>query len=251
MLDDFQIVILAAGKGTRMGGDLAKVLSPLGGKTMIEVLFDHLEPLHIKPIVVVGYQSQAVIDLLGDRATYAVQSEQLGTGHAVKQAHRVSRTAETIIVLYGDQPLVTAETVLNLIEAHSNNPGPLTLGTIKARDFEGWRNAFEKYGRIVRDDNEKVIKIVEYKDATDDEKLISEVNPAYFVFDAGWLWSNLEKLQNNNVQSEYYLTDLVGLAFKQNHEVIAIPITEHEGVGANTPEQLQTLEKLLQKEHTK
>ncbi len=245
MNTNYQIIILAAGKGTRMESDLPKVLMPLGNSTMIEHLLDNLS-LEPKPIVVVGYESGLVKNTLGEQVNYAYQTEQLGTGHAVMQAsHLISVEAKTVVVLYGDQPFVDQVMIDKLLENHLASAGPITMGTIKVEDFDDWRGAFAKYGRITRDDAGNVTAIVEFKDTTDEQKQITEVNPAYFVFDADWLKNNLKSIDDDNNQHEYYLTDLIGIAFSEGYPIKTASINPKKGLGANTKKQLAVLEAIL------
>ena len=242
---NYKIIILAAGKGTRMDSDLPKVLMPLGDSTLIQHLLGNLD-LKNKPTVVVGYQQDLVRDLLGNMVNYAVQSEQLGTGHAVIQAKgSIPAQADTIVVLYGDQPFVNQKTVDSLVEQHQQSEATITMGVIDLPDFDNWRSSFWKYGRIVRDSESHVCEIIEYKDATDEERAIKTVNPAYFVFDKHWLFAHLNILQNNNAQQEYYLTDLIKIAFEEEQKIKAVEIDPKTGLGANTKEQLAVLESFL------
>ena len=241
----YQIVILAGGKGTRMNSDLPKALMPLGDSTMIQVLLSNLDST-IKPLVVVGYQAEKVQEVLGDRVNYAVQEKQLGTGHAVMQTKKsMSEDVSEVVVLYGDQPFVDQIMVDRLLSAHRKSVGPVTMGVISVPDFNDWRGAFEKYGRVIRDSDNNVKAIVEYKDATDEIKKVTEVNPAYFVFDKEWMFKNLDNLDNDNNQNEYYLTDLIKIAFDQGQTIKSVDISPQKGLGANTKEQLAVLETIF------
>ena len=241
----YQIVILAGGKGTRMESDLPKALMPLGGSTMIQTLLNNLDP-KIKPIVVVGYKANKVKDVLNEQTYFALQEEQLGTGHAVMQCKDVIEPSiSEIVVLYGDQPLVDQVMVVKLLAAHRQSGGAITMGVISVPDFKDWRIAYEKYGRVIRDHDNHVKAIVEYKDASDEVKSMTEVNPAYFVFNKEWLFENLNNLDNDNNQSEYYLTDLIKIAFEQGQLIKSVDIDPRKGLGANTKEQLQILEEVL------
>jgi bifunctional UDP-N-acetylglucosamine pyrophosphorylase / glucosamine-1-phosphate N-acetyltransferase len=240
-----QYIILAAGKGTRMGSDLPKVLAPLSSSTMIEVLLDHLDTA-TKPILVVGYQAELVQSVVGDRAIYVTQAQQLGTGHAVIQAQSaINSDTETIIVLYGDHPLVDQVMVDKLLASHHQSQAQLTLATVEVDNFDDWRQAFVHYGRVINDDSGEAERIVEYKDASASEREVTTVNPAYFVFDKDWLFEHLEDLRNNNSQHEYYLTDLVQIAFNDQIKINTVAINPIQGLGANTPEQLAILEQFI------
>jgi len=247
-MDSTRVVVLAAGQGKRMNSDLPKVLLPLGGEPLIKHLLTGVEQSQLtKPaVVVVGYRAELVQQTLGANHHYVLQKEQLGTGHAVLVAESALRgQAEHIMVLYGDHPLVDATTINRLIQAHLEGESVLTMGTIKIPDFEKWRQIFLSYGRIVRDERGEISQIVEYKDATKEQQGITEVNPSYLCFDSEWLWENLKKISNTNAQKEYYLTDLPALARAQGKRIASVEVKPESGLGANTPEQLRSLEEFL------
>lgn len=245
----YQVVILAAGKGTRMkNGDKPKVLSPLGDSTIIEHLLNNLQ-LPSKPLVIVGYEQQQVRDTLGDQVIYVEQTEQLGTGHAALQAKPViDDDTDIVIILNGDQPFADQVMIDRLVREHENAGCVITMGTIKVEDYNDWRQGFYSYGRIVRGENNKILKITEQRDANKDELAILEVNPSIFAFSKDWLWQQLEDLNTNNSQSEYYLTDVIEAAFKSGECIADANIKPLKGLGANTPEQLQVLEQVLRNE---
>jgi len=247
-MDTTQIIILAAGMGKRMGGDLPKALTPLGHQSMLEHVVDTIESLGMKhsPICVVGYKAELVQDVLGDRVRYATQNEQKGTGHAASCAMPfIDSLVERVLILYADQPYVSAETIHNLIHTKQNSENSMTIATALIEDENLFRNQFFNFGRILRDTHGHIKSIVEAKDATDDEKQIREVNPAYFCCDIPWAIECLKLLKNNNSQGEYYLTDLVNMAFQESHYIDSIQINEREALGANTPEQLEVLASYL------
>jgi len=240
-----KIVILAAGKGKRMESNLPKVLSPLKGKHMIRHLIETISKAHDeKPYVVVGHQGELVQSELGDLCFYVLQKEQLGTGHAVSCTKGDCEDAEDIIIFYGDQPFIEVKTIKNLIEKHLESGAKITFTTAILSDFLDWRKAFMGFGRIIRK-NEKVVGIREYKDATEEEKNIKEVNAGCSIFNAKWLWKNLDKIKNENVQKEYYLTDLFRIASENGDKVETIEIEPREALGANTKEELEILEKFI------
>ena len=242
--DKFEILILAAGKGTRMQSELPKVLVKFRNKPMIRYILESAEKaFHKKPIAIVGHKAKLVKSELKNKCFYALQKEQLGTGHAVASAKKICKSAEHIIVLSGDQPLITPKTIKNLIEKHLKAKTKITFATTKLSDFKDWRMAFLRFGRILRK-NAKVVGIREYKDASEKEKKIKEVNAGCYAFDAKWLWKNLEKIKNNNVQNEYYLTDLFKIAHDNKEKIEAIKIAPHEALGANSKEELEILEKI-------
>lgn len=244
-----QIILLAAGHGKRMGGNLPKVLVPFRGKPMIKHILETLESIENKPFgrpyIVIGHGKETVIETLGkDGYNYVEQKEQRGTGDAVKAVkHSVKDEADSVVVLCGDMPLTTSKTIEKLIATQEATNKKLVMGTVKVPDFEDWRAGMKNFGRIIRE-NGKVVAITEYKDATEEERKITEVNPFYFCFDANFLWDEVEKLHNENAQKEFYLVDIVRSAISQGWEVETIDIEPMEALGANTPEELEILENL-------
>ena len=237
-----KIVILAAGKGKRMQSDLPKVLSPLKGKHMIKHVIKSISEIHDeKPYAIVGHMAELVQKELGDLCFYILQKEQLGTGHAVSCAKGDCEDAEDIVVLSGDQPFIKAETIRNLIKKHLESGTIVTFTTTELPDFEDWRNSFIAFGRILRKNGE-VKGIREFRDATEEERKITEVNAGCYIFNAKWLWQNLEKIKNENAQKEYYLTDLFKIAAENSDKIETIKIEPREALGANTKEELEVLE---------
>ncbi len=240
-----KIVILAAGKGRRMESDLPKALMPLRGKPMITYLLASVQKSGIdpEPVIVVGYKKELVEETLGEKYFYLDQTENLGTGHAVGIGRSyLEDKADHIVVLYGDQPFTSAETIRELVNKHLKYGKKITLATVKLEDFRDWRINFVQFSRILRDQNGKIIGDVQFKDATDKQVKITEVNPCYFCFEAKWLWRNLELLKNENAQEEYYLTDLIKIAAAEGEEIESIDIAPHEALGANTQRELEILE---------
>jgi bifunctional UDP-N-acetylglucosamine pyrophosphorylase/glucosamine-1-phosphate N-acetyltransferase len=245
-----KVVILAAGKGKRMScADIPKVMFPFLGKPIIRyvvgaALKSGIDP---KPIVVVGFQGQKIKDYLGDACLYTEQTEQKGTGHAVLCAKEAASGADNIMVLYGDQPLTKAETIRRSAEIHEKNKSVLTLMTTIVPNFENWYESFKGHGRIVRNEDGEVQKIVEAKEATEAEKKITELNPGFFCFKASWLWPHLELIKNNNATGEYYLTDLIEIALKEGVKISSTHIAPEECMGINTPEELKLAEEIYLK----
>lgn len=239
-----KIIILAAGKGKRMKSDLPKVLTPLKERPMIEYLIKSVKWSGVddKPVLVVSPANKCLIkkSLRNFNCGYAAQKEQLGTGHAVSSARRLAKDAERIIVLYGDHPFLKKETIAKMAAAKS----AITLATVKVKDFNDWRKNFFHWGRITRIGGE-VVEIIEFKDASDKEKKIKELNPALYSFDAEWLWKNLKKIKNQNAQGEYYLIDLIQLAFKEGLKIDSFEINPREAIGINSKEELEAAEKLI------
>jgi bifunctional UDP-N-acetylglucosamine pyrophosphorylase / glucosamine-1-phosphate N-acetyltransferase len=241
-----QIIILAAGHGKRMQSELPKALTPLNGKPFIVHLLHSIKESGVcdNPIIVIGQKGDQVKETLGQDYTYAVQNEQLGTGHAVMMAEDMAKDSENILVLYADHPLISKETIQNILNSHENEDATVTMATAVVPDFDDWRQAFVSFGRFVRDENNNILKIVEVKDATDDEKDIKEVNPAYMCFKASWMWKHLHALKNENAQAEYYLTDLIAMAFDEKEKIATIAIDPKEALGVNTKEQLELIQKI-------
>ena len=241
------VIILGAGKGTRMGGELPKVLTEVAGSPMIVHVMREVEKAGFNPpVVVVGYKADMVKDSLPKHSRFALQTEQKGTGHAVKITQDMALQDDgSILILYGDQPLVKADTLLSIFDAHEKHEHPLTIATITVDSFDGWQSPFSTNGRIVRDADGKVLSIIEKKDATPEQLQIKEVNPAYFCVDASWLWKSLEKINTNNAQGEYYLTDIVGIAFQEGHPIMTVSIPPEEALGVNTPEQRDIAERMF------
>ena len=242
-----RIVVLAAGKGTRMKSELPKALAPLLGSPLLAHLLRSVKKSKIdeRPIVVVGYGRDLVMKEFGDKCEYVVQEEQLGTGHAVLAAKCACKNAENVMVLYVDHPLITPNTIKNLAETHSRTGAKITMATAVLPDFKDWRAfLYANFSRIVRDGNGSIIKDIQFRDATEDEKKIREINPCYFCFDAKWLWQKLEMLETDNDQKQYYLTDLVKIAVAEKERIESVQIDAREALGANSKEELEILEKM-------
>lgn len=238
-----RIVILAAGKGTRMNnGAIPKVLTLFEGKPMIVHLLDAVarSGVDARPVVVTGYQADRVEETLGDSYDYVRQTDQLGTGHAVARAEEILRdTAHNIMVLYGDHPFVKADTIINLATLHERERCPLSMTTTRVDDFDDWRAPFADFGRVMRDESGAIAAVVEARDATPAERAIHEITPGFFCFDAAWLWRHLRLIANHNAKGEYYLTDLVRMAIDEGGCIASLPISPQESIGINTPEHLE------------
>ncbi|MCI0532709.1 NTP transferase domain-containing protein, partial [bacterium] len=185
-----KIVILAAGKGTRMQADIPKAMTLFRGEPFIAHLLRAVEKSGIDtlPTIVVGHRANMVMDAVGDRALFSMQEKQLGTGHAVLCAKEtLGEKADDIMVLYGDMPLIREETIKTLRRAHTESRAPITMMTVKVPDFNDWRASFDDFGRIIRDSGGSISAIVEKKDATPEERAITELNPAIFCFNGAWL----------------------------------------------------------------
>jgi bifunctional UDP-N-acetylglucosamine pyrophosphorylase/glucosamine-1-phosphate N-acetyltransferase len=248
-MQNIQVIILAAGKGKRMESDLPKALTPLHGKTFLEHQLDRVlrAGFSYKPIIVLGHRREDVIERLGaDAYPYAFQEEQLGTGHATISAkHLVPKEAESVIVLFADNPVVHTETILELAKKRSATKAPVVMATTNIGHWDGWhKEAFGNFGRILHDDAGHVRAIVEAKNATPEEFAVTNVNPGYFAFDPQWMWDKLSKLTKHSESGEYYLVDLPRVAFDEGHVIPTVPIEPIEALGANTKDQLKLLEEL-------
>ena len=240
MTSALDIVILAAGKGTRMRSDLPKVLHPLAGRPLVShVIRAAREIASSRICVVYGFGGDAVPGALADdKLTFVLQAEQLGTGHAVQQALPHLHKSGVTLVLFGDVPLIRPDTLKPLVAAAQ--AGKLGLLTVVLQDATG-------YGRIVREHG-KVVKIVEHKDATEAEREIREVNTGVLAVPTAKLAAWLGRLSNHNAQGEYYLTDIVAMAVADGVEVLAShPGDAWEVLGVNSKAQLAELERIHQR----
>ena len=240
--DQLDVIILAAGLGTRMKSATIKVLHRAAGRPIIDYVLDLAsEVCGRPPIVVVGHQREAVQQSIGDRARFAVQEQQLGTGHAVLQAAPYVAEGRRVLILSGDVPLTRPETLRRLLEEHERSRNALTLLTMRLSDPA-------KYGRIVRNGRGDVERIVEFKDATEAERKIDEVNAGIYVFDADGLFDNLRNLSTNNAQGEYYLTDLLAVLRDSGKGVGAVRVDDPiEAIGVNSRAELATVEGEIQR----
>jgi len=235
------IVILAAGQGTRMRSALPKVLHPLAGKPMLQHTIDTArELLPGRLSVVYGHGGEQVPQQIADPAiNWVLQTEQLGTGHAVMQALPEVADNDIVLVLYGDVPLLSAETLALLSEYADRE---LCLLTVHLDDPSG-------YGRIVRDEHGQVTAIVEHKDADENQRRISEVNTGILAVNGGKLKTWLGRLENNNAQGEYYLTDIIAMAVNDGLAVrVSHPADPFEVLGVNSRQQLAQLERIYQQQ---
>lgn len=236
-------VLLAAGQGTRMKSDLPKVLHPLCGKPMLWHVLEALKSAATEsPVVVVGHGSDAVTKYLGDAADCVLQEPQLGTGHAAMQAEPLLKgKTDMVIVTYADMPLLRGETFRRLVETQRLNPGPFSLLTVIADDPRG-------FGRIVRKPDGTVAAIVEEYVATPEQQQIKELNVGAYCFNAGWLWDALKRIEKNPKKGEYYLTDIVEIAVRDNLPVQAVLHDDFmETIGINTRLHLSEAEAAMRK----
>jgi len=234
------VVILAAGKGSRMKSKLPKVLQPLAKKALLQHVLDTAKSLSDSSLhVVIGHGADEVKNRISDKVNWCLQAEQLGTGHAVQQALAALSNKGKTLVLYGDVPLVKAETLNQLIAL--TKPTQIALLTVSLTNPTG-------YGRIIREDN-KVVAIVEQKDANPEQLKVQEVNTGILCIDNQLLRALIPSIQNQNAQGEYYLTDIIALAEKQGNNIEALCINDEVEVqGVNDKIQLQTLERAYQQQ---
>nr|WGD93119.1 bifunctional UDP-N-acetylglucosamine diphosphorylase/glucosamine-1-phosphate N-acetyltransferase GlmU [Bacillus subtilis] len=209
-------VVLAAGQGTRMKSKLYKVLHPVCGKPMVEHVVDEALKLSLSKLVtIVGHGAEEVKKRLGDKSEYALQAEQLGTAHAVKQAQPFLADEKGVtIVICGDTPLLTAETMEQMLKEHTQREAKATILTAVAEDPTG-------YGRIIRGENGAVQKIVEHKDASEEERLVTEINTGTYCFDNEALFRAIDLVSNDNAQGEYYLPDVIEILKNEGETVAA------------------------------
>lgn len=240
---DLVTVILAAGKGTRMKSKLPKVLHKAAGKPMLQHVLDAAKGAGAKRnIVVVGFGGEQVKEAMGDQAEFVVQTEQLGTGHAVKQAKPLLQAEKgTVVVLCGDTPLVTADLITKLYEGHKAAGAKATVLTAIMPDATG-------YGRIIRTEAGDVARIVEQKDATEAERQVKEVNSGIYCFEIQDLFAALEQVGCDNAQGEYYLPDVLGILREQGEKIWAVAADDYEStLGINSRVQLAGAEKILRR----
>ena len=236
-------IILAAGKGTRMKSDLPKVLHKVAGISMLEHVFRSVSAINPeKTVTVIGHKAELVEQVLAGQTDFVRQTEQLGTGHAVMMAEPVleNLTGQTLVIA-GDTPLITGESLKNLIDFHINHKNVATILTAEADNPFG-------YGRIVRNQHDEVLKIVEQKDASDFEQQIKEINTGTYVFDNARLFEALKNINTNNAQGEYYITDVIGIFRENGEKVGAYTLKDFdESLGVNDRVALATAEGVMRR----
>lgn len=244
-MESLAVLILAAGQGTRMKSDRVKVLHEVCGKPMVKYAVEVAREVSgQKPFVVVGYQAESVKECLGDKVHYIMQSEQRGTGHAVMQAEPYIRGVyDELIVLYGDTPLLSAETLRALVETRRRSEAGCSILTVDIPDPTG-------YGRIIRDKQSscRVLRIVEHKDANPEELAITEVNSGIYCFDVEHLFSALPSISCVNAQREYYLTDVIEELSKRGVVSVAYKSPDSaEGTGINNRRELAEVSAIIRR----
>ncbi|MCF6096197.1 bifunctional UDP-N-acetylglucosamine diphosphorylase/glucosamine-1-phosphate N-acetyltransferase GlmU [Thermovorax subterraneus] len=239
---DFTAVILAAGEGTRMNSSIPKVLHKVCGVPMLGHVISQAKEAGAKRIiVVVGRGAEEIKRAFeGQKVEFVLQAEQKGTGHALLQTEDAVKGEETLLVLYGDMPLVTSETLKSMVEYHIRNLAAATVMTAKVNDPAG-------YGRIIRE-GYRVIAIKEEKDASPEEKAIGEINSGIYCFDGKRVFEALRQVNNNNAQGEYYLTDVVEILNREGEKVLAYEVKDTTEVqGVNDRIQLAMAQSIMQK----
>lgn len=236
-------VVLAAGQGTRMKSKLYKVLHPVLGRPMVQHVVQQLKPLHLNKIVtIVGFGAEKVKETLEGESEFALQEEQLGTGHAVMQAEPLLKGKRgTTIVVCGDTPLITSTTFEALITFHEKEGAGATILTAQTDDPTG-------YGRVIRNGQGEVERIVEHKDASEDELLVQEINTGTYCFDNEALFAALEEVSNDNAQGEYYLPDVIEILRNKGKKVSAYMTPDfEETLGVNDRVALAKAEKIMKR----
>lgn len=241
-MNTISTVIMAAGKGTRMQSDLPKVLHKLNGRSMVHYVIDLAEEINSEKIVlIVGHKKELLEQECADRKIeYALQSPQLGTGHAVQMTGPAFKGYDgDILVLSGDVPLLTKASIQTLIEQHQQSKASATLLTADVQDPHG-------YGRVIRTLDNTVKSIVEQKDANEEELKIKEINAGIYMFNSEHLFKALKVIKNDNAQGEYYLPDVIPFFIEKELRVIAVKSHSFDETrGINTIEQLKEAETIL------
>jgi bifunctional UDP-N-acetylglucosamine pyrophosphorylase / glucosamine-1-phosphate N-acetyltransferase len=256
-MDTYATIVLAAGKGTRMRSTLPKVLHQVAGLPLLEHVLNAVDSIPSaaafaplvstttthRPVVVLGHEAEQVEDQFGTRCRYALQEEQLGTGHAVLAAENVVEELDpipqTILVCYGDTPLISGQVLARVLFEHLTNQAALTFLTANTEQPSD-------FGRVLRDTHGDVREIVEMKRATEEHSRINEVNSGVYCFDQSWLWPALHALPRN-ASGEYYLTDLVAVASSQGCKIATVSGSFDETIGINDRVQLASAESILRK----
>jgi UDP-N-acetylglucosamine diphosphorylase/glucosamine-1-phosphate N-acetyltransferase len=236
------VVVLAAGKGTRMKSSLAKVLQPLNKQPLLYYVLESLIPLSPDlSVVVVGFHSERVRDAFSDKGLIFVeQKEQLGTGHAAQQAESaLSDFSGDILVVCGDMPFIKSQTLIDLVNRHRKTGAGCTVLTLKAPEKKD-------FGRIIRDEKGAVVKIVENKDASESEKKVDEFNSGVYCFDKSLFCKALRSISNDNVQKEYYLTDTIEHVVMNGFAVETLQIRDTVQLsGINSQDDLLEAERIM------
>ncbi|ACI19617.1 sugar phosphate nucleotidyltransferase [Dictyoglomus thermophilum] len=240
-MDNFKVIILAAGQGKRMRTELPKVLHPLYENTILEFLLDTVETVFEKEyILVVSPKVKSYLSFVSDK-NIVIQDKPLGTGDAVKRTEVLLKDYDgDVLILPGDMPLIRGETLKKVCDFHRENSNACTVVTTILDNPLG-------YGRIIRDEKGNILKIVEEKDATEKEKEVKEINTSIYAFKWKPLKEALMHLKNDNAQGEFYLTDVIEIFNKQKLKIGVIRVGSEEVLGANTQEELSIIRGILKK----
>lgn len=233
-----KVIVLCAGKGTRMKSEKAKVMHEIMGQPMSKYIYDIAKEIsNQKPLFVVGYKKEQIEEYFKDNVDYIEQSVQMGTGHAIMITKDYINEEDNVLILCGDTPLIKKETIKRLIDENSKKDAVILTSIVD--------NPYG-YGRIVKDSKGNFDKIVEEKDATNEQKNIQEINAGMYLVKGTLIKENIEKLTNDNSQKEYYLTDLFELLKKQNKDIATFLIDKQEILGVNSRVQLEEARRIIQ-----
>lgn len=245
-MSHLKAVILAAGKGTRMESDLPKVIHTIDGKCLADYVIEAALGAGVDEVcLVIGYQADKVKEAICHKEViYAMQEKQLGTGHAVRCAAPFLKEDGETMILFGDTPLITAETLKNLTKHHRDSGNAVTVLSAMIDDPTG-------YGRIIRDADGTFLRSVEHKDATEEERAVKEINSGMYIFDTAELKQALEQLTPNNAQGEYYLPDTLTIIRKKGLKADAYTLESPEDIsGVNTQQQLAEAAEIIRRRRT-
>lgn len=236
---DFQAIVLAAGKGSRMRSDLPKVLHPVCGLPMVCHVLNTLKEVGVsRTIIVIGMGAELVEQTLGVGYVYVLQAQQLGSGHAAMCARAAAEgQSRHTLVLCGDSPLFRVETIRALMDCHARENATVSLVSAVLDDPTG-------YGRIIRDAGGRITGVVEEKLADEAQRAVKEINGGCYAFDSSWLWANIDRMTVNEV-GERCLTEMVDIAIGDGRTVVAVSAQPEEVLGVNTPAQLAEAERIL------
>ena len=233
-----KVIVLCAGKGTRMKSEKAKVMHEIMGQPMSKYIYDIAKEIsNQKPLFVVGYKKEQIEEYFKDNVDYIEQSVQMGTGHAIMITKDNINEEDNVLILCGDTPLIKKETIKRLIDENSKKDAVILTSIVD--------NPYG-YGRIIKDNKGNFDKIVEEKDATNEQKNIQEINAGMYLVKGNLIKENIEKLTNDNSQKEYYLTDLFELLKKQNKDIANFLIDKQEILGVNSRVQLEEARRIIQ-----
>ena len=242
-----RVVVLCAGKGKRMKTDIPKPLIKIDGKPILQRLVESIKASGVdtNPIIVTSPEHPRMCEEFGETCAHAIQHEQLGTAHALLCAKEEANGADHVIVLYGDHPFFSAGRLQALAKKQIDEGNTVTLMTTKIPSFDGWYTAFSTWARVLRDATGTFVAIRENKDASEAERRILEVNPGLYCFKTSWVWDHLSQIKNDNVQKEYYLTDLIKMAVNEGVKMSSVEAPPEEVIGINTPEERDIAEQVL------